>query len=179
MKSLLQLYDNYVTNVSTRDMAASLPVLHMIQEYCQDGINILDLGSGISSVALSIATDNFEHTNIVTCDDDVNWLQKTRQYIENNNLKTHEMVLWSEFKLKNEHNYDLIFYDLGRIPTRLANMKYVFELLAKGGILIVDDVHKLSVRTEVERLLPLFNYTTIKQTEKDEFGRFALVLKRT
>lgn len=176
-----KLYQEYIGSISTKEMAASYEVLQFISEHCinNDPARILDLGSGISSAVLSSLGIS---GSITTCDDNRNWLGKTVEFMQEHDLEGHEMVYWDEFKAEPQEGYDFIFYDLGRIPVRLANMEYVFGLVNEGGCIFVDDTHKTPVRELCHSLVEKFGYEIIGESKKETLfpsGRYGILVQRT
>jgi predicted O-methyltransferase YrrM len=161
-------------------MAASLEIINYMSSFClsKKPKNILDLGSGISTVMFSLISKNINSSKIQTYDDDESWLKKTEEFVKSKNLPTHKMGLWSEFKNSNKETFDFIFYDLGRIPVRLENMSYAFSLLNKGGTIIVDDIHKPSVKEKCMAIIKEQGFKKQEPTEKDKFGRYSYIVSK-
>lgn len=176
-----ELYQEYIESVSTKEMAASYEVLQFVAEHCisNDPARILDLGSGISSAVLSSLLET--SGSITTCDDDRDWLRNTVEFMQEHDLEGHEMVYWDEFKTEPQEGYDFIFYDLGRIPVRLANMEYVFGLVNEGGCIFVDDTHKTQVRELCHSLVEKYGYEIVGESEKETLfpsGRYGILVQR-
>jgi predicted O-methyltransferase YrrM len=173
----MKVYEKYIeSGISTKGMAASLEALEYIVQHCKDNSpkSILDLGSGISSACL--AKQKFD-AKLVTCDDSSEWLEQTKKFFTSSRIKKHDMHVWSDFKGSNQEKFDFIFYDLGRIPVRLENMRDVFEMVSTDGYIFVDDVHKGPVRELSEQLAEVLNFELVGQCDKDEFGRYGYLFK--
>lgn len=174
------LYEDYITSVSTWGMAASYDVLELIVDHCQTNnpSRILDLGSGISSSVLSSLK---LEGSITSSDDSEDWLKRTVEFMRKHKLNVHEMIFWNDFKNEQREGYDFIFYDLGRIPVRLENMKHVFGLLNEGGYILVDDMHKPKVRELCNSLVKEFEYEVVRESDKEVrslSGRYGVLIKK-
>ena len=103
-------------------------------------VRVLDMGSGLSSAVLrKCAADAsiLGDVDILSVDDSEEWLEKTRQFLESKKLTTTGMAEWSTVRYSLEP-FDLVFFDLGTIPTRQAEMAYAMCL---GSTVILNDMH--------------------------------------
>jgi len=168
----MDIYEAYFKHFdkNQKEMAASLPAL----KYCIRLINsfklenILDLGSGISTVLFA---DKFQQ--LTSVDTDASWAHKTTAMIK---MLLHKdiTVLHGIDKLE-QQKFDFIFYDYGNLEDRIFNFPKVMALEAK--YIYLDDMHILPYRYYVESKLKKERLVFLPETI-DDFGRFgALIVK--
>jgi predicted O-methyltransferase YrrM len=165
-------------------MAMSLELAIYILRYClwKQPKSLLDLGSGFSSYVFRLYRASTSKSVVVySVDDNADWMHKTEHYLENAGLNTEHLYLLTELQEQELDGYfDLVLLDLNYVEVRKDYIAYAGKLLSANGAVIVDDVHKVEFLREVKRIATaekhgLFN---IKKTTSDEFGRFAIVMKR-
>lgn len=190
MESIKEKYNNYINKVSQPDQAISLELALYLYEWCKlnEPRSIVDLGSGFSSYILRMyakATGSL----VYSVDDNLEWLNKTRQFLQQDNLNVENMMLWEEFKFI-DNKFDFIVYDLGDIPTRKTEINFIFDKLNQNGTIILDDAHfddnhwsaahprfnNPTLRTMMESSLTQYNYNYISLYSQtvDTYGRYAL-----
>ena len=75
-------------------------------------------------------------------DTDAMWLDKTAQYLKENELDVSNLFHWDEFTEKFEGKFDLIFVDMRAVSTRVEWAEKLQEVLTENGLMLIDDVHK-------------------------------------
>lgn len=151
-------------------MAASLPAL----TYCIKLINtfklenILDLGSGISTVMFA---ERFKQ--VTSADTDPLWGNKTTVMVKE--LLGKDIKILDGIDKLDRKDFDFIFYDYGNLEDRIFNFPKVMAMDAKYTYL--DDMHILPYRYYVESKLKKERLVFLPETI-DDFGRFgALIIK--
>jgi len=140
---------------------------------------ILDLGSGFSSFIFRSYQESVEGCRVISVDTSADWLLKSNEFLEKNNLDVSEIYTFDEFKELPYETYDFILYDLGNMKTRSDNLEFILNFADKNCPVIVDDVHKkpyMDVVIETANRLKK-KIVNIKPETFDSYGRFALLLK--
>jgi predicted O-methyltransferase YrrM len=164
---LRQSHTHYTNTISSSGMALSLETAALIWTLCDDRLprTIVDLGSGYSSFIIRNWMKISGHQSIIwSVDDDVTWLQKSLQYCEKQNVDTSNFTTWDLFKptlLK----FDMVIYDLGRMPVRFENVRSALDLCSPYGIVVIDDMHKFNYHNEVKCALAEKGFTGVDMKE--------------
>jgi hypothetical protein len=172
-------YNFYVKNISRADMAASLQLVSVLLKLCRDTAphKLLDLGSGFSSFVLRYYAKNYPMTAVWSVDDDIQWLNKTKDYLRQNDLNAANVVPLPEFIHGNVAGFDIVLLDLNFVEVRKNYITLAIERCKAGGILLFDDVHKPDFMYDVliqTRNLPIRLYS-IRSLSLDSYGRYALL----
>ncbi len=153
---IIDEYNYYVENISTKVMAASLPCcLYLLGLYDSlKPFNILELGSGFTSYCLRYyKKKNNLDTKIWSIDTNSQWLEKSKEYCEKRDLEIENFCLWDDFKDK-EIKFDLIFVDIDSGPRRHLYFNDVFKKFSKLGTFVhLDDLHKPLVYKNLDKIL--------------------------
>ena len=175
MKSV---YERYIREISCDLAAVSWETAHFLYTIakirrCR---KILDLGSGFSSYVLRTYAMNAHNGVCVhSIDDDNFWLGKTKLFLADYGVPLDHLTTWECFKENNQFKFDLIFHDLGNMETRAKSLPFVLNLLEKGGVIVLDDMHKTPYRYFAKkevRKAGLSLYSIRKHT-LDKFSRFS------
>ncbi len=173
------LYDRYVTTVSPPNMAASWETLEWLWQTAMAirPRSILDLGSGVSSAVLRSLPRG---PAVWTVDDDPNWLDRTFHFLSANRLNTSRMYPLQAFESHwPRGEFDLVFYDLGSIRTRVERLAWAAARVAPSGAIILDDMHFPEVATAVAQCLSEYRWQVVPIFETiDSYGRFAALATR-
>ena len=178
-RNILQpYYEEYTRDISTPAMAISLEaaVFLYILTTKKRPRWILDLGSGFSSFTFRLYSMNTSNeVGIYSVDDDQQWLEKTRSYLTDRGVRSDNLLHWRDFQKLNVTQFDLIFHDLGYPNVRAESLPFVLSLLDRGGILVLDDMHKSHYRANVRRVLSTrqFKLFSMRAYTLDKFGRFS------
>lgn len=168
----MDIYEEYFKHFdeNQKAMAASLPALkYCIKLMNTFGLeNILDLGSGISTVMFA---QRFQQ--VISVDTDVLWANKTAVMVKK--LLNKDMAILDGIDKLEQKTFDFIFYDYGNLEDRIFNFPKVMALNAK--YIYLDDMHILPYRYYVESKLKKERLVFLPETI-DDFGRFgALIIK--
>ncbi len=179
-----QTYSDYVTNISSVDMAVSIEsaiFLKIFLEHLQPK-SILDLGSGFSSyIFRQYAKDSLpREITVVSVDDSAEWIARTEQFLTEKQLDAGNLISWDEFtRQKSLTGFDIIFHDLGSMETRMIALKWILEnkVLTKDSLLILDDVHKKEYQHFIETELATYRHQRhdIKNLTSDGLLRYAML----
>lgn len=183
IKNLLEKdYNLYCNKVSTEIMASSLECVLLLLGLCMDAKSVIDFGSGFSSYALrKFAKIYNKDIEIYSVDDDVEWLDKTRQFIEQNGLDSKNILpLDAALKLI-DRKFNVVFFDIAHYQdgTRQAIFPAVLNRFVENETkLLVDDLHIF------DYFIFIYNYLTERCKYKmintrpqtlDKFGRFSML----
>jgi predicted O-methyltransferase YrrM len=176
-------YEEYVSKVSRSDMAASLELAAFLFSVCKINqyTKLMDVGSGFSSFVFRFYAKQTPGVMVYSIDDDAEWLEKTKHYLNEHSLNTDDMLTVEDFMQLNEGGFDCILHDMNFVEVRIQYVDFVFRSAKKNGLIIMDDVHKMDYRFALlKKLKPLeASCFTLRDMTKDNFGRFAYaVLKK-
>jgi predicted O-methyltransferase YrrM len=143
-EKLRPYYEQYVTEVSRADMAASLELSAFIFTLCQVNCysKLLDMGSGLSSFVFRLFIKENPGAVVFSVDDDSAWLEKTRDYLRLHKLSTENTFTLDQFLRSKESEFDCIFYDLNFVEVRINYVEQIMQIAKSKGVIIIDDVHK-------------------------------------
>lgn len=179
-EDLRSAYEDYISNVSTEEMAASLETSAFMDLWVRQRTpaRVLDLGSGFSTAVLARAAG--ENARVDTVDDSPYWLSRTVAMLSGWDLNNVTPHLWTGRQALPQNGFDFVFHDLGNMQTRIQALEEVTALVSPGGWLLVDDVHKLAYRWSAERLLTRagFDIWSVWPETHDRFDRHAWLARR-
>jgi len=176
-QELKAAYEDYITNVSQADMAASLEANTYIMTLCQvlQPKRVLELGSGFSSYALRLQRDRrMPEMAITSVDTERLWLDKSESFCKKHDLEGGEYLLWDELAAR-PSQFDFIFLDMADATMRKAVFRQLLtEYCARGGAILVDDLHWPKYRHFVLETMAEgdFCFINSKKYTLDSFGRF-------
>lgn len=176
-------YEEYVSKVSRSDMAASLELAAFLFSVCKINqyTKLMDVGSGFSSFVFRFYAKQTPGVRVYSIDDDTEWLEKTKHYLNEHSLNTDDMLTVEDFMQLNEGGFDCILHDMNFVEVRIQYVDFVFRSAKKNGLIIMDDVHKMDYRFALLKKLKSLEAScfTLRDMTKDNFGRFAYaVLKK-
>ncbi|MFN4234268.1 MAG: methyltransferase domain-containing protein [Bacteroidia bacterium] len=176
-----QKYNEYINTISSPEMAISFEMAMFIFKYCVQykPSKIVDLGSGFSSFILRLYQKMYgnENTIIYSVDDSKEWLLKTKEFIQQQDLNTSNLFFIDEFiNVTKNNTFDLVILDLNFVDVRKKYLQFSIDITSDNGLLIIDDVHKIEFLREVKNVLKRNNVHIIdlKNITFDSYGRFAL-----
>jgi predicted O-methyltransferase YrrM len=179
-EKLRPFYEQYIKEISSPDMAASLELAAFIYSFCQiKGCKkLLDIGSGFSSFICRRFASETPAVETFTVDDDEAWLKKTNQYLEKHHLNTDNLFTMDQFLSNDLSGFDFILHDLNFVEVRINHLETIMKLIKRDGFVILDDVHKpdylfaalVKLRKNTVNIFSLQSITT------DRFGRFSLMV---
>lgn len=172
------LYEEYVTTISTPEMAVSLETARVLIRLGlnREPLRVLDFGSGFSTVCFGLLKQRAA-VSVVTVDADPAWLEKSRQFLDAHDLQAN---VWSpgDDAYYIHGTYDLILHDIGDLGRRAALAPVLWELLDPDGIIVFDDMHFPSYAGRIYDFLRPRKHTRLPASREltlDRFDRWALV----
>ncbi len=145
LPDLKPAYQKYLDEVSTFDMALSFETSQLLYALAKikKAKRILDLGSGFSSYVMRLYAKNSGNDTIVySIDDNKDWLEKTRAFLDAMQVSTEHVLEWNEFRNQAPNGFDLISHDLGGLEIRAESLPFVISMMDESGIIVLDDMHK-------------------------------------
>jgi predicted O-methyltransferase YrrM len=178
---LLPFYQEYVANVSLSGITLSLELATFLGVLCEiiKPQAILDLGSGFSSFVLRrFAAQSGQGTAVWSIDDHGGWLEKTREFLDANNMPVEHMGTWEAFSQGNEQSFDLIFHDLGSMVVRGQSLEKVLAMGRRGSVAVLDDIHDHKYRAHVAKVVGKGGYEqfSLKWCTVDGIGRYSALV---
>lgn len=179
------IHDYYTTNISEKIQATSFKqcciLSFIVKTY--DIRKILDTGSGISTYFIRKEVNG---KNVFTFETDLNWLNKTKQFLIDNNTNTDNIFLWENVEHENIGEFDFVYHDMGSIDIRINTLDNIVNRLSDKGVIMLDDLHfdvalhpnlqpKYHLKSYIDRYFNMkyWEFVDIKDLSIDEYGRFA------
>ena len=182
-EKLRPVYEQYVREVSSPDMAASLELTVFLYTLCAANryTRLLDLGSGLSSFAFRLYARETPGVTVFSVDDDEKWLMKTRDFLSTHKVGTENMMTLEQFLVRNESGFDCILHDLNFVEVRIKYVERILPMINQSGLIIFDDVHKPDYLIDLLAKLTHDGGQTcsLQPTTRDRFGRFSLAYFRS
>jgi predicted O-methyltransferase YrrM len=173
-------YKYYVENISSASMAASLELAAFIFSVCKVKRfkRLLDVGSGFSSFIFRLYASEVDDAIVYSIDDDVLWMEKTKEYLAKNNLNTDNTSAVDAFFNSGIGDFDMILHDMNFVEVRINYVEKVLAASKVGGMVIMDDVHKPDYMVSLMSKLKNTKSTIydLKPVTFDNFNRFALAV---
>lgn len=142
LERVSRLYRHYCKQVSPQDMAAAPATCAYLFDLCVkfQPRRVLDLGSGLSSAVLrKYQQEHDPACEIVSLDDDADWLERTRDFLQHNELSTDGLALFAGTV---DGKFDIVFHDLAGGKVREDVAATAMESLTPGGLIVLDDAHR-------------------------------------
>jgi predicted O-methyltransferase YrrM len=180
-ENLAASHREYVETVSDAENAMSLELAGVLDAICEllAPRRIADLGSGFSSFVIRRYADRAERPPdaVVSVDDDVRWLDRTRDYLTGHGLDASNVETWDTFSSRKDERFDLIFDDFSGFQVRVQTLGEVLERLAPDGMAVLDDLHTASFRSAValETQARGLRTFSLRSLTRDRFSRYAVV----
>jgi len=177
---LFKIYRTYVSTISLEDHAVSWEAARYLFQAIQEAKpkRILDLGSGYSSLIFRTYQAKFApEITVVSVDDDAEWLEKTKTFLQANDISTKHCITWETFSSAYaDQFYDFILYDMGNMYTRAENLTKIVDVMEPTGCLIIDDVHFSFYAMVVFEVIGNYRLRlqSLKQETLDKYGRYAV-----
>ncbi len=173
-------YDQYVRDISSADMAASLELASSMFTICK--VNqykkLLDMGSGLSSFVFRLYAKETPGVTVYSVDDDAAWLEKTKDFLTQHKVGIEKMYTLEQFLKSGESGFDCILHDLNFVEVRINYVEKLMNIVKPDGLIIFDDVHKpdyLFALLSKLKSIPSKIFT-VKPVTNDRYGRFALAV---
>lgn len=179
-QKLKPYYEYYITHVSRADMAMSLELAAFIYTLCvkKEFKTLLDLGSGFSSFVYRLYASEYEGIQVLSVDDDAQWLEKTKGYLRQHGLPDTGMLTLDQFLQQPATKFDCVLHDLNFVEVRINYVQRVLDATANSGVLILDDVHKPDYLYQVldELKQKSISIYDLKPVTLDFYNRYALAV---
>ncbi len=175
-KALAATHQDYVTRVSSEDMALSLQTGVLLQILCSvlHPRSVLDVGSGFSSFVLRQERARRDNgLRVLSLDTDADWLERSRAYVREQGLDDDSFALWDAAQ---EEPFDLVLFDVERPPQRNAFLMPMLRKFCRPGTaVLLDDLHMSGFRVFALETLLGFSYGHVdcRSYTMDRFGRYA------
>lgn len=173
-QALIPPYIDYCRTVSRRSMAISIETATYLAWVCftRDPMRTCDLGSGFTSFVLR----SFP-ASVVSVDDDAEWLERTREFLDRNNMGSNGLVGWEQW-LTEDDTYDVIVHDFARGDLRNSSMWEAAERLNPAGVLIFDDAQHEGHCAEMHKVADHYGFepVDIRALTIDMVKRYALAV---
>ncbi len=179
---LRPVYEHYVRDVSSPDMAASLELATFLYGLCKANsyTRLLDLGSGFSSYVFRLYARETSGVEVISVDDDAQWLKKTKDFLDAHDLDTRGMMTIEQFVSQNQDGFDCILHDLNFVEERIKYVQRLLPMVRPGGLMVLDDVHKpdyMLGTLEILSFAPGKIYSLSPAT-LDRYGRYSMAYIR-
>lgn len=179
-EKIFPFYKDYVTTTSNEIMAMSFELAVFTLALCEitKPGRVLDLGSGFSSFCFRYWIENYSpNSEVWSVDDAPEWLDKTREFLRRNGVKSDRLITWDELTAGDYGKFDFVFYDFGSFPVRKNSLNAVLDLAAKPSMTIMDDMHSAEYGLHVKKTLKERNLESFScwQYTNDKFSRFAFL----
>ncbi len=182
LDEITPFHKEYTTGVSNPVMAASLELSIFLLILCDlnKPKRIIDFGSGFTSFIFRYYARHDPDIEVWSVDDSSEWLKKTEAFLKSKNVSLKNLFSLESVKQKLTAPFDLILYDMGTFETRMANLKYVLGMLAKDGIIVLDDMHGADYGCFVMDSLKKnrFKKYSISHYTKDCYDRYSFIGKK-
>jgi predicted O-methyltransferase YrrM len=181
-ETLMPIYKYFKTHISKGNSAASIEISAFLDVYMRytNPTRIVDLGSGFSSYVLRRYQADKENVEVWSVDSSKDWLEKTKYYLQSNNLNTKHLYTWDEFSKLSIGKFSLIFLDERPIERRVENIARLRNSLTDKGALVIDDVHKDHLRLPILKQFEnnMDSLLSLRLISKDELGRYSIVIHK-
>ena len=174
-------YQQYTTSVSRSRSAMSVELACLLTYMCEN-LNpktILDTGSGFSSYMFRRYRESSgRECKIYSVDDNPEWLEKTRIFLEGEGLSADGLMTWDEFLKSPPAVFDLVSHDIGPVAGRAQALPKLLQMIGREGVVLVDDMHKDHFRKPIENILRNYRVRTydMSRYSLDEYGRYAWMI---
>jgi predicted O-methyltransferase YrrM len=148
-------YHEYIRHVSAAEHALSLETSALLLALCRLArpLRTLDLGSGFSSYVLRVYASATNGVEVVSVDDAVSWLMRTRAFLESAGLREGHLLTWDAFSTTTHGRFDLVLHDLGDFATRRRSLPVALDAVRPGGLIVVDDADRAVYSSFVRQAL--------------------------
>jgi predicted O-methyltransferase YrrM len=166
---LLPIYRQYTATVSPDPIAISLELAVFLAVLCEARRpkTILDLGSGFSSYVFGAHAKQHGDGDVIvhSIDQSTEWLDKTRAFLEGQDLHAEHLGSWEELVLSKTRPraFDLVLQDIATLGTRLEMLDVVLGMCRPGGLIVIDDMH-----------VPGYRFSVLKELRQRKLTHFSL-----
>ena len=173
---------NYVRDVSSPEWAISVELSRWLWHFMDERQvkSAIDLGSGFTSFLLR---EHPSTNRVLSLDNDPIWREKNQKwlnaYYPDSQIALRTVAgLAKTLKAKKQRGVDLVVLDTG--PDREDSIPLAAGMLNKGGVLVLDDIHRYIYRAFCNCWAETngWKMTLLEEETRDEFGRYAAYLER-
>lgn len=175
-------YKQYISTISSEECAISLELSTFLMVLCDilKPKRILDCGSGFSSFVFRLYMSSVTpEPTVWSVDTSLKWLEKTRKFLDANDLPFNNLITWRELCEDDVGTFDLILHDLGlTYGIRKNGLQKLITLSPSNGIIVIDDINRFGYETYTKLISKKFdlNFHSLKPFTIDKFGRFSWLL---
>ena len=176
LENLHEIRERYVREVTWDGMTISHQLCTFLLALCRtiEPRQILDIGSGLSSLVFRRYAASSPGARVWSVDDDGAWLAQTAELLQTHDLPTDNLLSWPERQNSHPDGVDLVFHDLGSIATRIQTLPWVLSRLAPSTPCVLDDTHFRRYWRALQALAGQRGTTVTRlRTTADRYGRFA------
>lgn len=174
---ILGPYHEYVTRVSSPDMAISVELASFLLALCwrTHPARVLDTGSGFSSFVLRTYQVDHPDVDVWSVDDDADWLRKTGDFLRAHGLPSMGLVTWEQFQVVEHGGFNVILHDMGDMVTRRETLPRVLACAMPGGCVVLDDMHVDGYAQSVHEVVEgtAYRVTSLRSLTLDRYGRYS------
>jgi hypothetical protein len=179
------VYKQYTSEVSSPVAAISWELASYLWSslWAYRPTEVLDLGSGFSSFLFRLfaktQAENGHACQVISIDDNSDWLERTREFLEAEALPTQQLWLWDDYiQRRPAFSPGLVLYDLGHSKVRINTLPAVVGLCQANTRLVADDVQKPLIR---EALLKVVQSRQLRcqdliSVTYDRYGRYSWLI---
>lgn len=182
MTTEASLKETYVAYAAINGAEVGFPTSLFLASLCDElkPSVVFDLGSGWTSYLLRKLCPLSE---VWSLDTDVKWLNRTVAFCSENGVADDgRFVSWDDDLLVSyTGKAQLVVHDAGDRHFRMRVLSRALDLVAPGGIIVLDDMHKGDLREFVVTALrarPEFVLEDTRDKTFDEATRYAWVARR-
>ncbi len=175
-------HKDYCTRIGHPVHAASLELVGLTLGLCetQKPSRVVDLGSGFTSFALRRYALGVPGLEVHSVDDNAEWLEKTRAYLNEKSLSDTNLAHWPDFAAAGRAGqFDLVLHDMGFMDTRFRELEPVLDLAKPGGLVILDDMHKTEYREKALATVARRGHEcwSLKALTRDSLTRYVYLVR--
>ena len=178
---LEKYYDDYITQVSSSNMAISLEsasTIFTLVNFLKPK-SILDLGSGFTSLLFRLyRKERKEEVMVVSIDNNIHWLNKSSDFLEKYDLRDDNFYLSDEFFSHSRDKFDFIINDYSSGDERDQMTKMIPSFSTENASIIFDDMQHYGHKSNVMKLILFnrYNYMDLKHYTLDSINRYQWLL---
>lgn len=172
-------YEWYTTNISTDGMAISLEMSAFMYAFCNEYKfeTLMDRGSGFSSYVLRLYAKIQDFpVEVYSVDNHEGWLEKTKLFLERNNVSTDNLYMWDDFKGFNI-KFDFILEDAKK-KLRVETPKQLVNFAKNNGVILWDDAKVHSGLIDNMRKKKKMDFYDTKKYTIDKYNRYGVLTSR-
>lgn len=183
MKKLKPFYEKYTNGpnaISTDGMSISLELATFIYYLCNTYKfkTLMDRGSGFSSFVLRLYAEEQDfNVEVYSIDDNREWLNKTKNFLKENNLSIKKMYMWNWFygRYKNKIKFDFMLEDAKKKLRVETSNEFTSFMDKENGVILWDDAKPHNGLITNQAIKLNINKYDIKKYTIDKYGRYGVI----